>query len=173
MRPYTILALSLVFLAASGFQQAVAQGIPGGGQGGQSGLNLTGITLSDENPMEGEEVSISVVLTNGGPRSIDNVTVSFQLDSRDTIGNVTAITIEVNESKVITVPWIAEKWDHVVTGMIIMNGAPLMDRTVSAEIAVGAEPIGDVQSLFLTLGFIMLAVIAVIVAPSLWFRIRT
>ena len=173
MRPYTILALSLVFLAASGFQQAVAQGIPGGSQGAQSGLNLTEITLSDENPMEGEEVSISVVLTNGGPRSIDNVTVSFQLDSRDIIGNVAAITIEVDESKVIAIPWIVEKWDHVVTGMIIMNGAPLMDRTVSAEIAVRAEPIGDVQSLFLTLGFIMLAVIAVIVAPSIWFRIRT
>ena len=72
----------------------------------------------------------------------------------------------------VSITWTAEKWDHAVTGMVIMGQAPLMDTTLTVEIEVQAESIGDTRSLILTLGVIMLVVIAAIVAPSIWFRIE-
>jgi len=165
------LVLSLIFLVGAGLPQAVAQSTPRSSHGAQSGLNITQVTFSDDNPMEGEEITITATLTNNGSSTVDNVTVSFQVDQRDVIGNVSGITIGPDEARDASIRWVAEKWDHAIAAVVLVDGAPLMDVAQTAEIAVRAEPIGDIQSLFLALGIIMLTVVAAVMAPSIWSRI--
>jgi hypothetical protein len=149
-----------------------AQGGPGSGQGAQFGLNVTDISFSDDYPMEGDEITITATLENSGSRAVDNVTVNFQLDQQRAIGNVTGISIGAGETDNVSITWTAEKWDHSITGMVLMGGTPLMDSVLTVAIEVQAEPIGDTAPLFLTLGIIALIIILAIIAPSIWFRIR-
>jgi hypothetical protein len=56
--------------------------------------------------------------------------------------------------------------------MILMGGIPLVDSVLTVLIEVQAEPIGDTMSLFVTLGAILSVMIAAIITPSIWFKIR-
>jgi hypothetical protein len=171
MEKMTILIISLIVFAGSGLLHVVAQGMPGSGQGAQFDLNITNIAFSDDNPMEGDEVTITATLVNNGTRAVEDVTVNFQLDQQ-AIGNVTGISIGAGETRDASIAWTAEKWGHSVTGVVIMGGNPLMNTALTVEIEVQAEPIGDTASLFLVLGILALFIIAAIITPSIWFRIR-
>jgi hypothetical protein len=173
MGKITILILSLIVFVVYGLTLVSAQGIPGSGQGAQLGLNVTGISFSDDNPIEGDEITITATLSNIGIRTVDNVAVNFQLDQQQAIGNITGISIGAGETENVSITWTAEKWDHSITGMILMGGTPIMDSALTVLLEVQAEPIGDTTSLFLTLGIIILIIILAIFAPSIWFRIRT
>ena len=56
--------------------------------------------------------------------------------------------------------------------MILIAGTPLINSVLTVGIEVRAEPIGDTTSIFLTLGAIVLIVVAAIITPSIWFKIR-
>ena len=107
MEKMTILIISLIVFAGSGLLHVVAQGMPGSGQGAQFDLNITNIAFSDDNPMEGDEVTITATLVNNGTRAVEDVTVNFQLDQQ-AIGNVTGISIGAGETRDASIAWIAK-----------------------------------------------------------------
>jgi len=168
----TILILLLIVFVGHGLILVSAQGGSGSGQVAQIGLNVTSISFSNDNPMEGQQITITATLFNTGSRAVDNATINFQMDQQQAIGNVTGISIGAGETENVSITWIAEKWDHAITGMILIAGTPLINSVLTVGIEVRAEPIGDTTSIFLTLGAIVLIVVAAIITPSIWFKIR-
>jgi hypothetical protein len=164
-----VLVLSLMMLVAVGFAQIPGQGVPGAA----SGLKVTKVGFSDGAPMEGDEITIYAQLRNDGTRPIVNTTVSFLLDQAREIGNVSGITMGPGETRNLSITWMAEKWEHNMTAVLVMGGVPLMDTAASALVDVRAEPIGDTPSLLLALGVIALVIFGSVAAPSLIYRMRT
>ena len=161
----TILACAII----PGITYVVSQG--SGMQAQSMNLNITNITFSDNEPVEGEEIEITAILVNSEFRRLSNISVEFKLDNSE-LGNVTDIILEPNESRNISITWKAENWEHNVNAMVRMGGIPLVNTMTGREIYVEAKPIGDQSSLVYVLILIVLVVLVTAITPSIITRIK-
>ncbi|MCK5560971.1 MAG: hypothetical protein KAJ51_10275 [Thermoplasmata archaeon] len=130
-------------------------------------IEITGITFSNSEPLEGEEITIYVTVLNNGSTKVDNIAISFIIDSEE-LGKNAGITIEANESLTVDHTWTAEKWNHNVAAMVSIGDTPLQNSLVLRELFVDGKPIGDIPSLILAFIIILIVVIGVTVIPSVW-----
>ena len=113
-------------------------------------IKIMNITFSDDEPVEDEEITIYTTVLNNGSKIMSNITITFFQDYED-MGNITDITIEAKEFVTVNITWIAEKWGHNISVMISIGNTPLTNTKIGKDIYVDAKPIGNIQSLVLTL----------------------
>jgi len=133
----------------------------------QAPIKITELSFSDDEPLEDSEITIFATVLNIGATRVTNITLSFYLDY-DVIRNVTEITINANESIIVNMTWVAEKWNHNISVMASIDDTPLKDSMVGKDIYVEAKPIGDISSLVLALMIIFIIVIGTVFIPSIW-----
>ncbi len=134
----------------------------------QSGVHVSDIEFSNTEPIEGEEIVIRVTLFNNNSTAISNLTVVFFVDGED-IGNISGISMEANETRVLEQEWTAEGGTHNVSAIIQIGGEPIPFPAYWEEITVA---IGDITSLLLVLAVIVLVIPGTALTPAILDRIR-
>jgi len=132
------------------------------------GVHVSDMEFSNTEPIEGQEIVIRVTLFNNNSTAISNLTVVFFVDGED-IGNISGISLEAYETRVLEQEWTAEGGTHNVTVMIQIGGEPIPTPTYSEEITVA---IGDITSLLLVLAVIVLLILGTALTPAILDRIR-
>lgn len=133
----------------------------------QAPIKITELSFSDDKPQEDSKIAIFATVLNNGPMMVTNITVSFYLDYKIT-RNITDISINANESIIVNMTWVAEKWNHNISVMVSLDDTPLKDSMISQDIYVEAKPIGDISSLVLALVIIFIILIGTAFIPSIW-----
>lgn len=133
----------------------------------QPDVKITGITFSNDNPEEDEEITISATVWNNNTMNITNVTITFSYDTT-AIGNITNLLIGAKENMTINVTWKAVKWNHEISVMVSIDGMPLKDSMMSKEITVNAKPMGNVLSLVIALMIVFIIITGTITIPGIW-----
>ena len=128
------------------------------------------INFSNANPDENDEISIYGTLRNNMSREIPNITAIFLMDGKE-IGNVSGLKIEANGSLVVEQTWRAEKYDHTVSVLVILNGQTLKDSQLSKTIYVEPAPVGDLTTPILLLALLLSLILLTIISPSIVERI--
>jgi len=144
----------------------------GGTQVSAPNIKITSIAFSDDEPVEGEEITIFATVLNNDSMPVSNITITFYVDFK-AIGNVTDVTIKSNESIIVNITWVAEKWDHNISAMLSIGNAPLLNTQTGKDISVKVEPIGDISSLVYALILIMTVVFGTAVVPSIFEKLKT
>jgi hypothetical protein len=132
----------------------------------QPRLGVDNITFSEEEPLEGETLTIWARIVNNDTLPVANLTVHFLLD-QDEIGNATALSLEPRSAFDAELDWIAEKWTHAVTVTVDVGGQPIPGAMATRMITVKAEPVGDVPTLLYMLGSILAVLVGITLAPSI------
>jgi len=139
----------------------------GGKQVSAPDIKITNISFSDDEPVEDEEITIYATILNNGSMPVSNITITFYVDLK-AMGNATDITIKANESIIVNITWVAEKWNHNISAMVSIGDTPLMNTKIGKDVYVDAKPIGNIQSLVLALIIIFIIVIGTSFMPSIW-----
>lgn len=126
-------------------------------------IQITDMDFSIDEPIKGNEMTITATVLNNGSIPLANITVAFLVDGAE-IGNVTGITLAVNGTQTVSHVWIVEDGTHTISAMVEIKGMPLMDSTLSETLAV---PVGDFTTLLLALAAIALTVLIVALVPSI------
>ncbi|MEF8836190.1 MAG: CARDB domain-containing protein [Candidatus Thermoplasmatota archaeon] len=138
---------------------------------GQPEIIVEDIQLSDEEPMEGDNITISALIRNN-KSEVNNVTMIYYIDSFE-IGNITGIQLNAGESKWYNISWEAQAGDYDVSVVLKYRGMMIQENKLSKEVSVEPEPIGDVYSLLVSFVVILLTVFVSIIIHSLRKSIRT
>ena len=144
----------------------------GGKQASTPDIKITSIAFSDDEPVEGEEITIFATVLNNDSMPVNNITITFYVDFK-AMGNATDITIKANESIIVNITWVAEKWNHNISAILSIGNAPLLDTQTGKDIFVEAEPIGDISSLVYALILIMAVVFGTAIVPSILEKVKT
>lgn len=154
-----LMLLSLIIFAGLSICVSAARnGMPGMEQG-VPGLELKNLTFSDDEPMEDDEILITVIIAgNGTP--INNMTIIFTVDNME-VGKAAGQNILPNGSLELSVTWVARAGTHAVNVSALMEGAKAPVSLGGAEIQVEAKSMGDIWTLiFALVGFGVLIMIA-------------
>lgn len=132
-------------------------------------LEVTAIVFSDNDAIEGQDVTISITIENmNSTMNVDDITLSLYLDY-EIVQNFTDISLDGAESATYEYVWDSTSGTHNVTAMLVIEEMPLMDSQVSEELVVG---LGDIGSIFIALLVVALAVLIIAVLPSIFAAIR-
>ena len=142
----------------------------GGGQQPQLDISVTGIVLSDEEPLQDDEVTLTATVVSNMTMPMANVTVVFLVDMQE-IGNATNLTLQSGTPQEASTVWVASTGTHIVTAMVYVKGMPLQDSATSIEVFVEAKPVGDMPTLLYGLLAIALVVLGMAIVPSIVSRI--
>ncbi|MFW5945483.1 MAG: CARDB domain-containing protein [Candidatus Natronoplasma sp.] len=142
------------------------------GAASQQEIIVEDIQLSDEEPMEGDNITISAQILNNGSKQVKNVTMIYYIDDFE-IGNITGIQLNASQSKGKNISWEAQAGDYEVSVRISVGGKMIPDSKVSKEVSVEPEPIGDVYSLLVSFVVILLMILTTIIIHSIRKSIRT
>ncbi len=132
-------------------------------------LEITSISFSDTDAIEGQDITISITIENmNSTMAVDDITLSLYLDY-EIVQNFTDISLDGAESATYEYVWDSTSGTHNVTAMLVIEEMPLMDSQVSEELVVG---LGDIGSIFIALLVVALAVLIIAVLPSIFAAIR-
>ncbi len=131
-----------------------------GGQGPSFGpdIKVEKLEFSNDEPLEDDEITINATVRNNGSVPVQNFTLVYLVDNME-IGNVSGIALEAGESNTYEISWDAEAGIHNVSAVLKYNDEMLPESSASKELSVEPKPVGDVSSLLISLGVIVLAVI--------------
>lgn len=163
--------LILVLIAGNIFFSFSARGQEQGAPG-QPEIIVEDIQLSDEEPMEGDNITISALIRNNELKPIDNVTVIYYFDSFE-IGNKTGVQLNANESEWYNLSWEAQAGDHDVSVALKYRGMMIQGDKMSKEVSVEPEPIGDIYTLSISFVVILSAIFATMVVHSIKKSVRS
>ena len=127
-------------------------------------VEIIAIEFSNTNPIEGQKVTISVIIKNNNTMSVDNLTLSLYIDY-ELVYNFTGISLRGGELSTFNYTWDSKYGTHNITAIIAINGVPLRNTIVSEELEV---ELGDVNTLVITLVVEVLVVLITVVIPSIW-----
>lgn len=130
------------------------------------GINITKITFSNDDLIEGDIVEINVTIENTGPWAVNNINVSIFVDSQE-IANITGIKLKPHEVLTLSCNWTAIKWNHSIGAMISIKGVPLPQLAMERNIYIEPKPIGNIQAILLVLGLMLMIMFPVILVPSI------
>ncbi|PTD93345.1 hypothetical protein C9439_08005 [archaeon SCG-AAA382B04] len=122
------------------------------------------VQFSDKEPMEGDNITIGATINNTIPQSFDNLTIIYYVDNIE-IGNITGIKMNASASKTFNITWEAKEGNHGISA--VLKGNTIQNNKESKELYVEPEPIGDIFSLILSLGIIILIILGVIIIQSI------
>lgn len=142
----------------------------GGGPPPKMDIYVTGIELSNVEPLQDDEVNVTATVLSNMTAPVSNVTVVFSVNMR-AIGNVSNLTLMPGTPLEVSTVWVANTGTQVVNATVFMGGVALRDSTYSVEVYVEAKPVGDVPTLLCGLLAIALVVLGVAIAPSLISRL--
>ncbi len=163
-----ILTSILVLIPSTGAQPGSIMDQP---TGMGTEVKVLNITFSDDDPMEGDKIVISTYIKNNGPSPVTNITVSIILNN-EIIKNITDVTLEANESKLIEYEWTTDKGQQNIGVLLYVNGFPIQNSMVYNSIYVEQEPLGDVATLFFAIIIIFVFVLSLVILPSILTAIR-
>lgn len=132
-------------------------------------VTITNLTFSENEPGEGENITIFVTLKNNESEVIDGLTIRLMRFDK----NITKkqISIEGENETTLEFEWKAVGGRQTITAVLSMKilnsdeSIPLDD--MSREIWVEPEPLGDIYSPLLALGFIFVVVFGSVLIPSI------
>ncbi|MGM0405447.1 MAG: hypothetical protein ACQEQM_04830 [Thermoplasmatota archaeon] len=133
-----------------------------GGNGPSRGpdIKVEDIEFSDDEPLEDDGITINVTVRNNESVLVQNLTLVYLVDNME-IDNVSGIDLKAGESSTYEVSWEAEPGVHNVSAVLKYNGEMLRESTANKELYVEPKPVGDVSSLLISLGVIVLAVVLI------------
>ncbi len=143
----------------------------GGGQPPKPDISITGIVLSDDEPLQDDEVTLTATVVSNMTLPMANVTIVFLVDMQP-IGNATNLTLMPGTPQEASTVWVASTGTHVVTAMVYVMGMPLDESATSIEVFVEAKPVGDVPTLLYGLLAIAIVVLGMAIVPSILSRVR-
>ncbi len=143
------------------------QGIPT-----QPEIIVEDIELSDKDPMEGDNITISALIRNNESKPIENVTVIYYADSFE-IGNITGVQLNASGSQWKNFSWEAQTGDYNVSVALKYRGMMIQGDKLSEEISVEPEPIGDIYTLSISFIVILSTIFTTMVIHSIRKSIRT
>ena len=153
----TLISLTLIVGLSTDVSTA-QNGMPGMEQR-VPGLELKSLTFSDDEPMEDEDILITIIIVGNGTQ-INNLTIIFTVDNME-VGKAAGRNIPPNGSLELSVTWVARTGTHAVNVSVLMEGARAPVLLGGAEIEVEARSMGDIWTLILALaGFGVLIMIA-------------
>ncbi|MFW6305172.1 MAG: hypothetical protein ACOC1V_05295 [Candidatus Saliniplasma sp.] len=144
----------------------------GQGAPGQPEIVVEDIRLSDEEPMEGDNITISALIRNNESEPIDDLTVIYYFDSFE-IGNISGVQLNANESEWHNLSWEAQAGDYKISVALKYRGMMIQGDKLSKEVSVEPEPIGDIYTLSISFVVILSAIFATMVVHSIKKSIRS
>jgi len=134
-------------------------------------IKVTNISFSNDNPKEGQNVTITVVIFNNGTGDVPNVSLTIAYDYTN-ITTVANLTVPAKGNRTVEVTWKAIKFTHVMSAIPSLQGVPLTNAGMTKELAVAATPIGNAYVVFAALVVVLLVFLAAVAAPSVWEHMR-
>ena len=134
-------------------------------------IKVTNISFSNDNPKEGQNVTITVVIFNNGTGDVLNVSLTIAYD-RTNIATIHNLTVPSHGNRTVEVTWKAIKFTHVMSAIPSLQGVPLTNAGMTKELAVAATPIGNAYVVFAALVVVLLVFLAAVAAPSVWEHMR-
>ena len=126
-------------------------------------LSLENLTLSDESPLEGTNITISVEVWNFQQLPFSNLTVHFLLNT-DIIDSKENVTVLRNSSTELVTHHVTQQGFYQVSVLLIFPGLEQPIDTAIGNLSVRSKPVGDaiqplvgILSVFLTM-FVVIAV---------------
>lgn len=162
----TLVTMFIMALALS----AILGAIPSASAQEDAPLDIqVNITLSNDKPMEGEEITIYVTVLNNESMRLDNLTIN--IFHGENIENATRmlVTLDAKESVTVNTTWVTEKWGQSVAVIVGIgdDNALLLNTMAFKEIWVEENPIGDIPTLIFALVLIIVAIFVIAMVPSL------
>ncbi|MEF8835142.1 MAG: CARDB domain-containing protein [Candidatus Thermoplasmatota archaeon] len=144
------------------------QGPPGDGFGRTlTNVTITNLTFSKDEPKEGDNITIYVTVMNNRTNRIGKLNISLKISDQ----NFTERQVSINKTstKTFSFHWIAEGGNQIVSAKLskeMPDVGIVESKPVAKEIWVEPEPMGDVYSPLLALGFIFVVVFGSVLIPS-------
>ena len=129
-------------------------------------LSIQQVSFSKNDPLEGENVNINAEIRNNKSIPVSNITITFMIDER-ILGNMSNISLGENSSKVIGMNWTAEKYSHVISVLISVNGQPLKETMVTSEIYIKPLPVGNLMTPAILIASLFIIILLIIVGLSI------
>ena len=134
----------------------------------QIDIYISDITFSNDEPADGDVITISATIVNNASFDVNNISISFYVDYEE-IGNKTGINMEANGTAIQNIEWIAESGDHTISAILSIDDMALMDTQTSEDIFV---TLGDISTLIYALLLIILIIFGTAVVPSILRRLK-
>jgi hypothetical protein len=134
-------------------------------------IKVTNISFSNDNPKEGQNVTITVVIFNNGTGDVLNVSLTIAYD-RTNITTMHNLTVPSHGNRTVEVTWKAIKFTHTMSAMPSVQGVPLTNAAMNKQLVVAANPIGNAYVVFAALMLVLLVFLAAVAAPSVWEHMR-
>jgi len=129
----------------------------------QTDIKITDVTFSNDEPVEGEEITVYATVLNNESIRVSNITIQFFIMSEIEQRKIMNLTLEAKESLTVNITWIAKKWEHtVMVGVSIVEDTILMGSMMEKKIWVEAKPVGDLP----TLGLALMAIFAIVLGAT-------
>ena len=167
----------ILFVVLAAFAVVPSTTVTVDGQGGTPPfqelppINVTNISFSNNNPKEGQNVTIFVVISNNGTSDVVGVSLTIAYDTTN-ITTKRDITVPANGTYMVNVTWKAIKFSHVIVAIPILQGVLLTNAKHTEPITVAANPIGNAYVVFAALMLVLLVFLAAVAAPSVWEHMR-
>ena len=130
-------------------------------------VEIDEISFSDDEPLEGDEITISITISNNEElMDVGNITLVLYIDYEE-IENITDIDLEANESEIFEISWETESGTHNVTAMLMLDGMPVTENYEELEVILG-----DVYTLIFAIIFIIVVVGGTILLPSIFGKMK-
>ncbi|MBS3782697.1 MAG: hypothetical protein KGY68_08855 [Candidatus Thermoplasmatota archaeon] len=130
-------------------------------------VTITNLTFSKDEPKEGDNITIYVTVRNNRTKAIGKLNISLKISDQ----NFTERQVSINKTstKTFSFHWIAEGGSQIISAKLrkeMPDGETVESKPVAKEIWVEPEPMGDVYSPLLALGFIFVVVFGSVLIPS-------
>jgi hypothetical protein len=159
-----ILALAMVLLLSFPFSTVTSA--QGGGPGGIPNVTVKNITFSNDNPKEGETITITALVWTNSSRNLTGLTVTFAYDGIN-ITTVKNVSVGANSTTSVPITWKSVKWTHTMTAIVSIDSVPLPKSVGSAVLKVKADPIGDPWTPLGGLVAILITIVIAVAFPSI------
>lgn len=144
---------------------ASAQG-PGGGSGGLPDVKVKSISFSNDNPNEGDIITISATIWNNGSKDLTNLIVIFSYDGTN-ITTVKNVSVAANSTTPVQITWKAVKWTHDMAVVVGTEKAIYPKSALTMTLKVDANPIGDPWTILGALIAVGITVLIAVAFPAI------
>jgi len=132
-------------------------------------VTITNLTFSENEPKEGDNITIHVTVRNNRTERIENLNISLVRNNQNF--TVRQVSINGTTTKTFYFYWEAEGGNQIFRANLSLempDGRILESEPSVKEIWVEPEPIGDVYSPILALFLVFVIIFGSAVIPSLW-----
>lgn len=159
-----ILALALVLLLS--FPPSTVTSAQGGGPGTIPNVKIKNISFSNDNPKEGDVITITALVSTNGTKNLTGLSVTFAYDGVN-ITTVKDVSVGANSTTSVPITWKSVKWTHTMTAIVSIDTVPLPKSVGSAVLKVKANPVGDPWTPLGALIAILITIVVAVAFPAI------